>query len=216
MAYFDLETDFDSYAYGFIIADGSLNLNTRNRGRLQVEIKYSDLDLLRQFQSAYGGSIRTRERVTNYSKGELYKTATWTQCKLDFRTELISYGYPIKNKSITASSPKVLVYDDVAFWRGYIDGNGSLGMTARGIPFVSATIKSEWLKSSYLVFIHKYLGIDLKVSRNKRDNIYNIMISNAGGEELAMLLYSNATVYLQRKYDKYMDIISCINNKSIT
>src|ERR1035437_2132077 len=64
----DLGQPNHSYLFGFLLGDGHLAQNTRNRGRLEVEIGVRDELLLRAFQTMVPvySSITTRVRSTNF------------------------------------------------------------------------------------------------------------------------------------------------------
>src|ERR1039458_6023125 len=63
----DLGQPNHSYLFGFLLGDGHLAQNTRNRGRLEVEIGTRDELLLRAFQTMVPvySSITTRVRTTD-------------------------------------------------------------------------------------------------------------------------------------------------------
>ena len=199
--------EVDSYIYGLLITDGNLNLRTRNRGKVTLEVSIKDSDIVEKLYSVIPGSnpIRERTRTTNFS--ESYVSKIFSNTKLEFRQKLINQGFPIKNKTLYANTPKV-PYKKYDFWRGVIDGDGSLGFTGEGIPFVSLVTKSEILKDEYLKFLNEEFGIVKNIHRNKRDNVYNIYLSGEKAIKLAKLLYLNTknNLYLNRKYDKALEM----------
>ena len=44
------------------------------------------------------------------------------------------------------------------------------------------------------------MSIEKRLSRNKRDNVYNIILFDEDAVEYTRLLYKDATIYLGRKY----------------
>ena len=93
--------------------------------------------------------IRERNRTTNFKSN--YTTSIFSNTRIEFRQKLISQGFPTQNKTLNADIPKV-EFNKYHFWRGVIGGDGSLGLTGKGVPFVSLITKSEYLKNSYLQF----------------------------------------------------------------
>lgn len=193
----------DSYIYGLLITDGSMYLTTRNRGKVTLEISKKDEDIVMKLNKLIPKSkIYERVRNTNFKNNSV--TKIFSNHQLSFRTKLISQGFPIKDKTINANTP-IDYYDEYSFWRGVIDGDGSLGFIKDGTPFISLVTKSEKLKDEFLSFIRKELGIDKHLNRNKRDNIYNIVIKAENAVKLSKLLYltdTSTNLYINRKYIK--------------
>lgn len=203
-------TDFESYLFGLLITDGSLYLTTRNRGRVTIELNKKDEDIITKLYNSIPNShIRRRVRNTNFK--ENYETVCFSNTRKEFRDMLISFGFPTKNKTLLAAPP-TKPYNEYCFWRGVLDGDGSLGYKHQDtgdVPFVSLVTKSEPLKINYINFLNKVLGITKSVNRNKRDNVYNIVLLNENAQDLAKLLYltsSDCDLHLNRKYDIAVDI----------
>jgi hypothetical protein len=64
-----------SYMFGFMQTDGHLSKNTRNRGRLAIELQVSDRSLLERLQAlvSVNSSIKERTRDTNFKKNSTWK-----------------------------------------------------------------------------------------------------------------------------------------------
>lgn len=198
--------NFDSYLYGLLLTDGSISLSTRNRGKVSLELKIEDKELLYEIQrNVASSSIYFRTRTTNFK--ERYESAVWYCCRKEFRDKFIYYGIPVKNKSIVGNIPKYK-FSISDFWRGVIDGNGSIGITKDDRPFISLTIMSENLKIAYCEFLYNLFSIKKVVHRNKRDNIYNIVVFDEDAISLGKFLYDNASIYLQRKYEQYLSFMN--------
>ena len=195
-----------SYIYGFLLADGTLSLDDRNRGKVTAEVSDRDQDILERIYDIIDGSTLTyRSRQTNYSKGNIYKSCIFRNCNKWFRDFLVKSGFPTENKSKTATIPKI-PYDKRGFWLGYIDGNGSIGI-ASGRPFISITTDSDELKLSYCFYLAELTNQFKVVNRDSRDNIYNIYISGKRAMKVLKELYEDTTICLNRRYDKYKEII---------
>lgn len=199
-------TEKESYIYGLLITDGNIYLTTRNRGRVVLEISKRDEDIVDKLIDEIPNSTkRERTRKTNFS--EEFNSVSFNNHRIEFRTWLFECGYPKEDKTNNASIPSV-EFSEIDFWRGVIDGDGSLGITSKNIPFVSLITKSENLKNEYLAFLEKKLGIIKKASRNKRDGVYNICITRDNAIKLSRLLYEDCNGFcLKRKYSKFLEII---------
>ena len=87
-----------------------------------------------------------------------------------------------------------------------IDGDGSLGFTAKNIPFVSIVTQSEYIASYYTSFVKEHTGLVKTTSRNKRDGVFNICVVREGAQSMASLLYYDSSISLNRKAGKALQI----------
>ena len=193
-----------SYIFGLLITDGHLELMEGNRGRVQLEVNEKDKDICEKlFHLIPNSHLSSRERDTNFKNN--YRSCIFRNNQLAFRQELIDFGFPIENKTLVASIPSQ-DYSIPDFWRGVIDGDGSIGFTAKGIPFLSLVTKSENLKQEYCKFHLDNFGIEKKINRNTRDNVYNITVFSEDALAISKALYESAPIYLDRKYNSYLEI----------
>lgn len=79
-------------------------------------------------------------------------------------------------------------------------------MTGKNIPYMSFCTKSEHIKLFICDHINNTLNIEKHPTRNKRDNIYNITLTKEQSQQYGNLLYDNSKIFLDRKYNKYIDI----------
>lgn len=186
--------------------DGSLVNSSRGRGRFSIELNKTDCHLIDEFADllAVKSSISSRTRNTNFK--EDYESYSLIIFNKDFRKELESYGFPSGKKSNKIKIPNcgMSVKD---FWRGVIDADGSLGLTSQNFPFISLTTKSEHIKNEFIDLIETITGKKKNVNRNKRDDIYNIMLTKESAVALIKYLYEGSEIYLKRKFAKAVDII---------
>ena len=102
----DLMNPVHAYLFGMIQTDGHLSKNTRNRGKLQLEISYRDANVLEQLASVipYKSSITTRTRSTNFSAK--HTSAVLTVCAKEFRDEIVRLGMIYGKKSDIIDVPQ--------------------------------------------------------------------------------------------------------------
>lgn len=174
---------------------------TRNRGSVSIEISERDKSILEKFQTIVhpvNSCISSRRRITNFSKQKEHSSVTWSIFNLDFRNQLLDHGMTYGRKS-NVISPPLQKYSEVDYWRGVLDGDGSLGLTATNLPFVSLVTASEKLKDAYLQFLGP--KIIKNPNRNLRDNVYNIVVTKEHAQKLAAKLYYPGCLALDRKIE---------------
>lgn len=206
----------ESYIYGILITDGNLSLNKDNpsKGKVVLEVSEKDKDIVTKlFNVIPNSKIRSRTRDTNFKKG--YTSYSFCNYQKEFREFLINKGFPVSNKTELANIPNdsYSIYD---FWRGVIDGDGSLGISKAlgNKPFLSLCTDAEGIKEGYLGFLKNEFGIIKKSSRNKRDNAYNIMIYGKKVIPIISKLYleNSPSLFIDRKHQKAIEICSYGNS----
>ncbi|MFD9724090.1 hypothetical protein [Streptomyces sp. NPDC059072] len=196
--FMDLQDPRYAYMFGFIQADGHLSQQSRQRGRLTVELNARDIALLHEFQrlTPYNSSVTERTRSTNFAARS--HTAVWAVCALDARTVINNLGVPYGRKSKTISPPRV-EFSRRDYVRGVIDADGSAGYTSQGLPFVALTTASTAIAEYLCDYSREITGAERTIKRNARDNIYNILYTNEPAVELAAHLYYDGCLALERK-----------------
>ncbi|MFD8704657.1 LAGLIDADG family homing endonuclease [Kitasatospora sp. NPDC059648] len=198
MTFFDLERPEHAYMFAFLQADGHLTEQSRNRGRLSVELSARDAQILEEFQRLcpFNSTIGHRTRTTNFK--EDHTSVMWTVCAREFREELQALGLPVGRKSEIITPPRV-PFSERDYLRGLIDADGSVGRTSQDLPFVSLTTKSDALAMFTVDYAERLCGARRRLTRNKRDDIYNILFLIEAGVALAADLYYPGCLALPRK-----------------
>lgn len=91
-------------------------------------------------------------------------------------------------------------YSELDYWRGIVDGDGSLGIKKISkMPYLSITTHSDELYRDFNLLLEKHLNFKLNIHRNKRDNIYNMVILMEKALFITKLLYGNSAISIDRK-----------------
>jgi hypothetical protein len=202
-----LENPFYAYLFGLIQTDGHLYQNTRNRGRLSIEVSKRDEEILWKLQKRlpFNSTISERIRQTNF-KSE-YLSVTWKVYDRRFRDFLIMNGLTSGRKSETISIP-VVEYSRADYFRGLIDGDGSLGLTANGFPFLSLITASSEISKEYLSFLKSVTNKEKTATANKRDKVFNIAVYKEDAQQVVRILYYKNCLALPRKLRKAKEVLS--------
>jgi hypothetical protein len=194
----DVTKPQQAYMYGFIQTDGHMSKDTRDRGRVTIEVGEQDRSVLETFASliSYHSGISMRTRATNFS--QQYTTVSWSVYDKRFRDCLLSLGMPYGKKSAIIAPP-TCEYAQIDYFRGILDGDGSLGITGNSFPFVALVTASSALAEVYLSFLSELTGKTKKLALNVRDRIYNITIYKEDAQIVASTLYYDGCLALTRK-----------------
>jgi hypothetical protein len=209
----DLTKPFWSYVFAFFQADGHLRQGTRRRGRLSVEIQLRDKPMLEAIQKGIScnSSIYMRTRDTNYKKD--YTSCCLNIYDLAFRQSLIALGLPTGRKSISIGLPSS-DYLERDYWRGWVDADGSLGVTGQGWPFVGFCTKSNQIARGFRDYAFKITGRTRTLKPNKRDQVYNLLYQKEEAQTLAREMYYEGALCLPRKMDSAIALQSWVRTGS--
>ena len=207
-AYLDLSKPEHAYLFGFLQGDGHLyrNKSRQGKGSLSVELKAGDRPLLEKFQEMFPfySSVLARKRDTNFKAA--YEAVTWSVSHKAFREELELLGLPVGSKSYIVRPPAV-PYSLPDYLRGLVDADGSLGFEKHGYPFLCLTTSSDTIASTYTDFLQVLTGRRKQQGRNKRDQVYNILVFKEDAQEAARALYYSGCLALPRKAQKAAEIL---------
>lgn len=201
-----------SYVFGLLLTDGTLHLKNEKTysGQVSLELSEKDEDIVDKLCEVIPNSTKTkRSRNTNFKQE--YNSVKFSNSRQIFIKELIEFGFPTESKTINARPP-IVEYDKDAFWRGVIDGDGSVGIRKTSPhsteAFVSLTTKSETLKNEFNAYIAAITGKQYNFKRNKRDDVYNLTFAGFNACKILNSIYKNSTIHLDRKYQKYLDCLA--------
>lgn len=205
-----VDTEEKAYWLGFMYADGFIQskrpLNSRKIG---ISLTESDGKHLEKFKKAlnYTGPIK----IYNPSPKYCYKgTKPYARILIasdKLALDLIKLGC-VENKTTILKYPteeQVPFELQKHFIRGYIDGDGSLMIKPKNTYYEFAINITGTLE--VLEGIKKYLNIShLKNQQRHPDRPVNNFTFTIGGNKQVLYfvdyLYKDATVYLDRKYEK--------------
>lgn len=196
-----IATEDEAYWLGFILADGYLD---EKRNTLQIKLAKKDEDHLKKFISFLGCNdydSRIKECVGGaYSRDS--PCCVVKICSKDIVINLKQYGIFQKKSGI--ETPYHFIDEKLIkpYIRGIFDGDGWIKSTDEfGFGFCGSYAVLSYIKE----MISKY-SVDMdKVSIRHEGKIYNL---STGGRnktiEFFDWLYKDATIFLNRKYEIYI------------
>lgn len=205
--YFDtIDNAHKAYWLGFIYADGYLS---KTRNVFGIELNSIDVKHLEKFNK----DIQSNRPIKIYNKNSTYGPQTncrWTCANQQLYSSLIVHGI-ITTKSYDGRFPTIENTQYMAdVVRGIFDGDGSITYRVGINNFVTANIGVCGTKN-VLQTIEQFSGFDWSWSQRYPDkNIDNWQIHCGRQNDVIKFLdsiYKNADIFLDRKYQLYLDIL---------
>lgn len=197
-----IETEEDAYWLGFITADGCI---IENRW-LAIGLAEKDTEHLVKFCSYIGLNETETKEIIKSGFGGAYTGDNVVNsvkiCSLDIIKNLEEKG--ITPKKSGKEIPYICSSKELekAYIRGLIDGDGYIRSTQYGFGIVGSKDICEYVQNFIINNIHdissnhiREHGIIYKLEVNGKDQSFIILSA----------LYENAQIYLDRKYQLYID-----------
>jgi hypothetical protein len=191
-----IDTEEKAYWLGFLSADGS-----HSNKILELSLKEGDRNHIKSF----GDFISPTAEIQYRSK---VKACRIQICSKKICDDLTALGVT-PNKSLTLEFcdqvPKHLIHHYI---RGYVDGDGSIGLSYRNKNDKRKHASFGVLGTeSFLDQIISHLNLHHN-KKQRHGKAYSIGYSgNKLVPKILNKLYADATIYLPRKYKKYQEIV---------
>lgn len=194
----DVDCEHKAYWLGYICADGTIYEKTSTDSAiLKIEMKKDDEEIAQKIKEDLDSN-----HPTKYYGNKLYPN--YQSARLVLRSnkmiqDLHNFGIGAK-KSLTLEFPNKMVNNKYvgAFIRGYFDGDGSICLPTKQRPLDIRILGTK----QFLESIQKVCDIKCTISKPK-GNIFELRITSTEmNKKFLTFIYKDATVYLQRKYDK--------------
>lgn len=185
------------YWIGFIYADGHVACKRNGGYTISISVHEQDVDVLEKFKKF----LNCTNKIVNYSDTKVKTIKVYSERMTEV---LQSLGFH-NRKSYTLKPHEKLKYSK-DFWRGVIDGDGSLYNS--GNHFKISVCGTEDTCQGFLDFA-KYCGINHKRNPNEKERerysfkFCDATLSSKRAKAFAEVLYGNAETYMDRKYNKY-------------
>jgi hypothetical protein len=208
--YFDvIDTEEKAYWLGLLTADGCI---FKSSNGIRLSLMHSDHNHVEKFKKSIESEHPIEIRKSGgYSDTALVSTLTITNKHL--HQALINLGFSsVKtlNERPAKQIPEHLIHHYI---RGIFDGDGwiTYGYNYREIGFGMGKDILEYIKDIF----ERLAGVKTTYKVKFRKNVYIYRIS-AKQEILKALnfMYSDATIYLDRKYNRYLNFCRLVSKTS--
>lgn len=215
--YFEnIDNEHKAYWLGFIFADGHITNHDKRYGQDQFGISQNeeDIDMLYRFKE----DIQATNPIHKYNSNTHPDGKALCRIQLVSQktvNDLIDKGC-YKQKSLILQPPKNVPDKLIPhFIRGYFDGDGSIIKSKNDkykitdgykydIDFTTTKEIADWLAYYF------DMGNVIKEPRREKTYYYRL-----GGHkqiiEFYHILYDDATIYMERKYNRFQELLSKYN-----
>lgn len=186
-----IDSEEKAYWLGFLYADGYVS----DGNSVSLELSLKDKKHLQRFNTFMGRNKEIKE--DSYRVRCIFKDTS-------ISTDLKSLGV-IPRKSLILTFPTEMQVPDKFirhFIRGYIDGDGSIYITNNNI-MLSVLGTKEFLSE-----LLKRIDMGKRTLYRKNQSSSNSYFFQCSGEKAIktiQYLYSDCTIFLERKYDKFLE-----------
>ena len=201
----NINTEEKAYWLGFIAADGCIDFKSEKR--LSFSLKESDFEHLQKFATFLKSPIEIKSYVVTANE-KLFNICQLTVISYKLCQDLIKLGCtPRKSLTLNIKLDQINIEFHKDFWRGYFDGDGCIGVNSK--ESYSAILGTKEMLDKFLNFI-KINDIQTKVvpryKHKTKNNTFVIGFRRIKNKKIMDLLYSNSTVFLNRKKAIYEKI----------
>lgn len=195
-----IDTEEKAYWLGFLYADGNISLYNKS-WKIELTLQEQDLEHLKK----YSKFLDLRKEPVYRAITKAYRVSISSRRVAE---QLISKGC-IPKKSLVLKFPSHSIVPKELmrhFIRGYFDGDGCISLRHNvysTVPEVSLLGTKEFLEG---LIEESNINDCTTVKKDKRSlsNTYNLQWHKKGSYEFLDYMYKDSTIYLQRKYDRYL------------
>lgn len=194
------ETCFDEltpealYWIGILHADGHIE---KNEYTISLTLHNTDYQHLENFKKFLKSNRKITPDNGDCSRVRINSKKIWNRLK--------DLGFT-HDKSYTAKPHSLLKYSK-DFWRGEVDGDGGVyDYTYMKQMTLCGTLETIF---DFIIFCSKETGIkDKYPSPSGENKLYQVTYYSEDCKKVLDLLYKDSTIHLDRKYQKYLEIIN--------
>lgn len=210
--YFNIiDSEDKAYWLGFLYADGYIdNISA------ELSLQARDKPHIKKFLSYLDADIDIKDKIIRLNNKDYKSNRVLLNSKI-FANDLINKGCT-QNKSLTITFPSeniLPLYLQNHFIRGFFDGDGCIGFYNNNQVNFGIISNPNFLLEVQKILV-KQCNLNF-VKLIKHHTSKQVKYLNYGGSHnvyrIYKYLYKNATVFLQRKYDKFQTFLNYYKNK---
>lgn len=210
--YFSVQSSNMAWLLGFLASDGSIRANSNE---IKIGLASNDKEILEKIKKELGLATMVKEYIN--SQGYSCVRLQWT-CE-QHKKDLATYGV-IPAKTFCLKPPFKL---ERKYWidyiRGYFDGDGSINLIQNSNHRGNGNLRWQVCSATkdILEFILNYFETEYDIpkvniyeSNRSKNPLYYIQYSSTATRKIHSILYTNGSLYLQRKKDHFDEIVQSV------
>jgi len=209
-----IDTEDKAYWLGFLYADGCVNRYYKNEKlkamTLELSLCGEDHNHLEKFKKCLDSNLPIHKKKVKYNNKE-YESYRFNICCTKMCYDLINLGCtPKKTYDVRLPSLDIVPMDYMRdFLRGFFDGDGCICVTTmNGKPHITTNITGmEAMLNDIASFLieQKVITIRPKIHFDKRSKACSMYFYGDTVKDFLDYIYKDANIYLDRKYNKYIN-----------
>jgi intein-encoded DNA endonuclease-like protein len=208
-----IDTEHKAYWLGFMIADGFLSNSGHATKSFGMTLNSKDKYILELFKK----DLESNYNIHDYTS-EGHCTSKLLIKSESIYNDLLRYGLTV-NKSYDATLPLDKIPENLVnhLIRGYFDGDGGFSKTSKNsysLYCMGFTGTSEVIKSIRHILKKDNIKICQRFPDRNNNNCSLYISGDRQIYNIGKWLYHDATIYLVRKHDRYMEIFNKYNTKN--
>lgn len=212
--YFDkINNEHKAYTLGFLYADG---YNEEKKNIVKITLKEDDVEILKMIREPICPDKPLRHYT--YKTGKSKPQYSFVIDNSHISKKLSELGV-VQAKTFKLDFPTFLEKSLTRhFIRGYFDGDGCITKQAKTSKYFISFLSTE----KFINGLQNYLNEELDIKYHKlntrfpeRNNIIRTLCigGNLQVEKILDHFYNNSTIYLERKYNKYIELKEINNSR---
>ena len=196
----NIDTEEKAYWLGFLFADGSISSSDYN---IELSLQEKDKNHLEKYVKFLK---HTNKNIIKYHRNKLGNSWRVTVTNKHLWNRLNELGC-VPKKSCILKFPNDLNGFEIPFIRGYFDGDGCISYVKNKIhvsPKCSMISTKEFLLEVQRILKNNNIKSVIHKDKRWKNNTFVLELSQKESMLFIKLLYNNSTVYLNRKYNRYL------------
>lgn len=196
-----IDTANKAYFLGLLFADGSIDKNDTRETMIKIQLLNEDKQLLEKFKQ----EISSDSAIMNAKENTCAFSVRSNQMAIDLERFGIIPNKTYATHFLPDNIPSAFLVD---FLRGYVDGDGSLYFVVKTDTFhLSITSHYLTMTDNFRDIVYQLLGTPERSAEHSStfyNNTAKFTLNGLEAYNFSALLYENAEIYCQRKYEKYL------------